>query len=110
MSTTRLNFLATQRKKSTRGFALISAILLLVVLAALAGFVISVSTTQSRSQALDIQNAQAQQAARAGLEWIAYQINKNGQAGSLCNNTSQTPGVLPGLEAFTLNVVCQGSS
>jgi MSHA biogenesis protein MshP len=51
------------------GFAIVSAIFILVVLAALAGFIVSVTTTQSITFAQDIQSARAYQAARAGTEW-----------------------------------------
>lgn len=52
---------------------MVSAIFILVVLAALAGFVVSVSSTQNLSFAQDIQGARAYQAARAGTEWGIYQ-------------------------------------
>jgi MSHA biogenesis protein MshP len=51
------------------GFAIVSAIFILVVLAALAGFIVSVTTTQNLTFAQDIQGARAYQAARAGTEW-----------------------------------------
>jgi MSHA biogenesis protein MshP len=51
------------------GFAIVSAIFILVVLAALAGFIVSVTSTQSLTFAQDIQGARAYQAARAGTEW-----------------------------------------
>lgn len=60
--------------RQQRGFALVSAIFILVILAALGGFVVTVSTTQSASQGLDIQGSRAYQAARAGIEWGAYQV------------------------------------
>lgn len=52
----------------TRGFAIVSAIFLLVVLAALGAFVVSVSTTQNITFAQDVQGARAYQAAHAGIE------------------------------------------
>lgn len=51
------------------GFAIVSAIFILVVLSALAGFIVSVTTTQNITSAQDIQSARAYQAARAGVEW-----------------------------------------
>lgn len=61
------------RNQRQRGFALISAIFILVVLAALAGFIATVSTTQHAGSAIDIQSARAYQAARAGIEWGLFQ-------------------------------------
>ena len=56
------------------GFALVTAIFILVVLAGLGAAMVSISTTQHTTVALDIQSARAQQAARAGIEWGAYQV------------------------------------
>jgi len=57
-----------------RGFSIVTAIFLLVVLSALGAYILTVSGTQHGSAALDIEGAQAYQAARAGLEWGAYQV------------------------------------
>lgn len=57
-----------------RGFALPTAIFLLVVLAALGGYMVSLSRSSQISSALDIQAARASQAARAGIEWAAWQV------------------------------------
>lgn len=59
--------------RRARGFALISAIFILVVLSALAGFIATVSTTQHVGSALDVMSARAYQAARAGIEWGLFQ-------------------------------------
>jgi MSHA biogenesis protein MshP len=55
------------------GFAIVSAIFILVVLATLAGFIVSVTTTQNLTFAQDVQGVRAYQAARAGTEWGIYQ-------------------------------------
>lgn len=57
-----------------RGFALPTAIFLLVVLAALGGYMVSLSRSSQISSALDIQGARASQAARAGIEWAAWRV------------------------------------
>lgn len=59
---------------ASQGFVLPSAIFLLVILAALAAFLVRISTTQSAASAQDIQGARAYQAARAGIEWGLYQV------------------------------------
>ena len=61
-------------KQAGRGFVLPSAIFLLVILAALATFLVRISTTQSITSAQDVQGARAYQAARAGIEWGLYQV------------------------------------
>jgi len=52
-----------------RGFSLVTAIFLLVILAMLGAFMIKLSTTQNITSAQDYQGSQAFRAARAGMEW-----------------------------------------
>lgn len=52
-----------------RGFAAITAVFILVVLAALGAFMVSTSTSQQLTSAQDIQGSRAYWAARAGIEW-----------------------------------------
>jgi MSHA biogenesis protein MshP len=92
---------ALSPQSSERGFSLISAIFLLVVIAALGTFAVTLSTTQQQSAALDVMGSRAYQAARAGIEWGAYQV--------LVNNTcpSQALTGLPNtLSGFTVNLAC----
>ncbi|MCK7581252.1 MAG: hypothetical protein MZV65_40205 [Chromatiales bacterium] len=65
-------------KPSNHGFALPSAIFLLVILAALGAFILTVSTSQHIGAALDVQGARAYQAARAGIEWGLFQSGCSG--------------------------------
>ena len=57
------------RPSSQRGFAIIAAIFILVLLAGLGGFIATISSAQHAGSALDVQSAFAYQAARAGTEW-----------------------------------------
>lgn len=59
-----------------RGFSLISAIFLLVVIAALGTFAVTLSTTQHQSQTMDVMGARAYQAALAGVEWAAFNVSQ----------------------------------
>lgn len=59
---------------SGSGFAMVSAIFLLVILAALGAFMLTFSTVQHTTATTDIQGSRAYQAARAGIEWAAYQV------------------------------------
>jgi len=52
-----------------QGFAAIAAIFLVVVLAALGSFMVTMSNTQHLTSAQDTQGSRAYWAARAGLEW-----------------------------------------
>ncbi len=99
--------------RSSRGFSLISAIFLLVVIAALGAFAVTLSTTQQQSAALDVLGVRGYQAARAGVEWGAYQVLPNtavpGGFAATCRAgaTSQVLPALPGtLSVFGVNVGC----
>ena len=60
--------------KCAHGFSLPTAIFLLVILALLGAFMVSLSTTQNITSAQDVQGSRAYRAARSGLEWAAGQI------------------------------------
>ncbi len=88
---------------SQRGFSLISAIFLLVVIAALGTFAVTLSTNQQQSTAQDVLGSRAYQAARAGVEWGAYQVLRNGN----CTASPQALAALPNtLANFTVTVTC----
>jgi len=61
----------------SRGVAVISAIFLLVVLAALGAFMVTFSNTQQLTSAQDVRGTQAYWAARAGLDWAIPQVIAN---------------------------------
>jgi MSHA biogenesis protein MshP len=79
-----------------RGFALILALFLIVSLAAIGAYMVTVSNVQVETGVMDEQGARAYQAARAGLEWGAYQV--------LRNNTCLSQNFAVG--AFRTEVVC----
>jgi MSHA biogenesis protein MshP len=83
------------------GFALATAIFILVVLAALAAFLLSVSNLEQGRSALDVQGAKAYQAARAGIEWGAYRVLRDN---SCVASTSFAPPA--GLSEFSVTVQC----
>lgn len=64
-------------KKLQKGFSIVSAIFLLVVLAFLGTAMVTFSTNQHQSAAMDVMGSRAYQAARAGVEWGAYQVLQN---------------------------------
>jgi MSHA biogenesis protein MshP len=85
-----------------RGFSIVSAIFLLVVLSALGAFMLTFSNVQQMTSAQDVQGSRAYQAARAGIEWGAYQILQN--SGSCTASTTVPLG--GNLSGFTLIVDC----
>jgi MSHA biogenesis protein MshP len=100
-----------------RGFTIVSAIFILVVLAALAAFIAVISTTQQIGSALDVQGARAYQAAKAGIEWGTYQVWSSSPASrpvasAACpiapglTTTVTFPAAASTLSAFSVTVTC----
>ena len=90
-----------------RGFAIISAIFIVVVLASLGAFAVSISTMQHISSALDIQGTRVLHAARTGLEWGAYMVARNGASPSCLPSTSNTlPATATSMVGITVTVSC----
>ena len=71
-----------------KGFALPSAIFLLVILAALGAFILNISTSQQTGMALDVNGERAWQAANAGMEWARYKLASNPSSPSCPASTS----------------------
>lgn len=90
--------------RRNRGFAAISAVFILVVLAGLGVALVTISGGQQRSQAYDVLGMQAYQAAHAGVEDALYEVLRN----SRC---PPTPGyqLTGGLAAFRVDIVCAAS-
>lgn len=95
---------ATSRRQV--GFSLVTGIFLLVILAALGAFLVTVSGLFQVGSALDLQGARAYQAARAGIEWGAFQSLRNGACPAPTNLTFAGTG----LADFTTTVVCTENS
>lgn len=91
------------RRKEQRGFSLVSAVFILVVLAALGTFMVSLSGSQHLTAAGAAQGARAFYAARSGVEWgAARAIN-----GPSCIAT--TPVALPAYAEFNVTVTCEAT-
>lgn len=95
------------------GFALILALFMLVSLAAIGAYMLTVSTGQVEAGVQDEQGNRAYQAARAGIEWGAFQVLRN-PAGSFattnCNaagTPSQAIALAGGLAGFRAEVSCR---
>lgn len=88
--------------KTVRGFALFTAIFILVVLAALGAFILNISSSQQIGSALDMQGVRAYHAARAGIEWGLYQQLQGGVA---CPAGNFVPPAAT-LSGFTVSVTC----
>ncbi|WP_319524565.1 hypothetical protein [uncultured Desulfosarcina sp.] len=83
---------------SRQGFSIVTAIFILLVLAVLGVFMITLSVVQSRTSLWALQGARAYHAARSGLEWGGYQAVVN----SACNTSSTLT-----VNDFTVTLGCQ---
>ncbi len=101
--------------KTSSGFVLVSALFLLVVIAALGLFTVTISTSQQQDSAMDAQGSRAYQAAKAGLEWGVYQFTKtntsvvNGITTSSTTCVGLTNPTMPTgtqLSTFTVTITC----
>lgn len=89
------------------GISIVTAIVLIVILAALAAFAVSVSRSQHQSAALDVLGARAYQAAQAGIEWGAWQVLQGPGTCAAATGNLALPGSLSG---FTATVTCASTS
>lgn len=87
-----------RRSSQSRGFAIVSALFLIVALAALGAAILHFSSLQHVTGAQDIQGSRALAAARAGTEWAAAFVNAN----SAC---PASPASLT-FEGFAISVSC----
>jgi len=103
----------TRSLRRVRGFALVLAVFLIVTLATIGAYMLLVSNVQVETGVMDEQGARAYQAARAGLDWGAYQALQNaGGAFATTNCVAGTGGaaqdVAPApLVPFHAQVTCQ---
>lgn len=84
-----------------RGFSIVSAIFLLVVLATLGTLMLTFATSQHAGSAQDIQGSRAYQAAKSGIEWGLYQLLQGSQCAA---SATLTPGGT--LSGFSVVVTC----
>jgi MSHA biogenesis protein MshP len=93
-------------KKLQKGFSIVTAIFVLVVLAFLGAAMVTFSTNQQQSVAMDVMGMRAYQAARSGVEWTAYKVLPGGGGAGACAGVLP-PGSLTGtLSGFTVTVTC----
>jgi len=90
------------RASGNRGFGLMSALFLLLVLSAAAAFMLNLSGVQRSTVNLAIQGTHAFQAARSGVDWGIWQLATNGTCFA-ATNLSLTEG---GFSGFTVDVTC----
>lgn len=97
------------QRRYQHGFAAIAAIFLVVVLAALGGFMLTFSNTHQLTSVQDLQGTRAYWAARAGLEWGVGSIaaQPSATADCLAASTALPGGVGATFDGgFTVAVAC----
>jgi len=95
-------------RQRQRGFLVIAAVFLLVVLAGLVAYLTTVSTTSQAASAADFNSARAYQAARAGIDWGAYQVLRVPAFATACDAAPQTNTLALG--SFKATVTCTASA
>lgn len=89
--------------RRSAGVSIVTAIFLLVVLSGLAAAIVTVTTAQQSSSALDVLGTRAYQAARAGVE---YGLFRELQGGSACAGAVSFNPPAQTLTGFTVTVQC----
>jgi MSHA biogenesis protein MshP len=95
------------RHRRQRGFSLIAAIFLIVVLAALAAFAVQVAVSQNEGGDLELLEARTQAAADAGIEYAA---NRALNGAKVCAASRTLSLNVAGLEGYSVTVKCSATS
>ncbi len=101
-------------RRTVRGFSLITAIFLIVILAALGAFMVTFTSLQQTTVQADVLGVRAYYAARAGIDWALYRaldpentIAPGAAAFAPCPVTTPTLTGLGGsLAPFSVTVTC----
>ncbi|TFW10300.1 hypothetical protein E4K72_01680 [Oxalobacteraceae bacterium OM1] len=93
-------------RRRQRGFSIVAAVFLLVVLSVLGAVMLTFTATQQVTSTQDIQGSRAYQAARTGIEWGLYQVLIVNGA-SACPAASTTlPSLAADLQPFAVVITC----
>ena len=95
-----------RRIPDQRGFTLITAIFLLVVVAALVVFITNIRVAQQTTLVYGVQGARAMQAARSGIEWGIHDAIVN----SSCAASTSFTIARPTLDNFSVEVQCAATT
>jgi len=90
--------------KKQKGFSIVMAIFILVVMGLLGGYMVKLSGVQHATSTFAIQGARAYQSARAGVGWSISRIVTDG--GNCANITSVSPLSLADISGFSVSLEC----
>ncbi len=98
--------------KKERGFSLVSAIFIIVILSLIGAYIVRLSALTNASTNLTSLGIKAYYAAKSGLEWGIYQVAPSG--GSAPFNCPASPSILTfaqgGLAGLSVTVNCTANS
>lgn len=86
--------------KHLQGFAFVTALFLLVILAAFAAFLVGIMANASATSVIAVQGVRGWEAARAGVEWASYQIKREPSGGTA--GTTNLPDCFASPTALTM--------
>jgi len=94
-----------------KGFSLVSAIFIVVVLAALGSYMVTIGGANRATTTAALQGARAYQAARTGIDWAVYTITSVPQATARTNCTNIIDSAsfdltATGLNGFSVSLDC----
>jgi len=95
-----------------KGFSLVSAIFIVVVLAALGSYMVTIGGANRATTSAALQGARAYQAARTGIDWATYTITRaadQATARNNCNNIINPASFSPAspvLVGFNITLDC----
>jgi MSHA biogenesis protein MshP len=101
--TRRVTGLREDISPAARGFALVSALFLIVIVSLLAAVALRLSMGQQQTVTMALQQARALSAARSGIQWAAYNALKPVGASCAGATLNMTEAALAG---FTVAVTC----
>jgi MSHA biogenesis protein MshP len=90
-------------RRRQQGFSLVSAIFLVVVVAMIAGYALSIGSTTVSATSLALQGKRAEGAARSGLEWVIARILQDNACPA--SSSTLTPAGT-GISGFTVSISC----
>ena len=97
--------------RGQRGFTLVMAIFIIVILATLMGYMVSLSGTNRATSVLALQGARAYEGARSGIEWgIQQAFTTPATMCSAAGTTTTFPLSGPGLTDFSVTVTCDATT
>ena len=91
-------------RRLQKGFSLVSAIFIIVIVAVLGTYMSLMSINMNQSSAMSAQGIRAWYAATSGIEWVAFRLQPDGGTGlSACPAASSNLTI----EGFSVVVTCQ---